>query len=125
MIRRPPRSTLFPYTTLFRSGGPATAAFLGHAVGPSPARRHRAPRLCLSGRTGRGVAAAGRPRHLSGFQSPQLVLLPPDRRPRGPPPRGPGLVRGRVPAPAPPDHPAGRGRAAPVCHLLALPGRTL
>src|SRR3712207_7696897 len=23
MIRRPPRSTLFPYTTLFRSGGPA------------------------------------------------------------------------------------------------------
>src|SRR2546426_5267551 len=28
MIRRPPRSTLFPYTTLFRSGilGPATTA---------------------------------------------------------------------------------------------------
>src|SRR3712207_7453270 len=24
MIRRPPRSTLFPYTTLFRSGGPGT-----------------------------------------------------------------------------------------------------
>src|SRR2546428_8502739 len=24
MIRRPPRSTLFPYTTLFRSGGAAT-----------------------------------------------------------------------------------------------------
>src|SRR5256885_5611054 len=24
MIRRPPRSTLFPYTTLFRSGGGAT-----------------------------------------------------------------------------------------------------
>src|SRR2546430_8403869 len=39
MIRRPPRSTLFPYTTLFRSR--ATAAFVnlhsaigvGHAVG--------------------------------------------------------------------------------------------
>src|SRR5690349_23671840 len=31
MIRRPPRSTLFPYTTLFRSGGPGRAAiaFLG------------------------------------------------------------------------------------------------
>src|SRR3712207_8203152 len=28
MIRRPPRSTLFPYTTLFRSGGPAEAAAL-------------------------------------------------------------------------------------------------
>src|SRR2546430_15121150 len=26
MIRRPPRSTLFPYTTLFRSTVPATAA---------------------------------------------------------------------------------------------------
>src|SRR3712207_8693058 len=25
MIRRPPRSTLFPYTTLFRSGGAALA----------------------------------------------------------------------------------------------------
>src|SRR5256885_4270378 len=26
MIRRPPRSTLFPYTTLFRSKGPAVLA---------------------------------------------------------------------------------------------------
>src|SRR3712207_7741785 len=26
MIRRPPRSTLFPYTTLFRSGQPQTRA---------------------------------------------------------------------------------------------------
>src|SRR2546430_13632681 len=26
MIRRPPRSTLFPYTTLFRSGGPQMRA---------------------------------------------------------------------------------------------------
>src|SRR3712207_7223592 len=25
MIRRPPRSTLFPYTTLFRSAGPSSA----------------------------------------------------------------------------------------------------
>src|SRR2546428_4948487 len=29
MIRRPPRSTLFPYTTLFRSGHPAAQATLG------------------------------------------------------------------------------------------------
>src|SRR6267378_5109302 len=29
MIRRPPRSTLFPYTTLFRSGGPAGTAASG------------------------------------------------------------------------------------------------
>src|SRR2546425_5665406 len=28
MIRRPPRSTLFPYTTLFRSGSHVAAAYL-------------------------------------------------------------------------------------------------
>src|SRR3712207_4210201 len=28
MIRRPPRSTLFPYTTLFRSGSPLVSAVL-------------------------------------------------------------------------------------------------
>src|SRR3712207_7118343 len=34
MIRRPPRSTLFPYTTLFRSvaGGPVGRADVQHAV---------------------------------------------------------------------------------------------
>src|SRR5258708_18974827 len=31
MIRRPPRSTLFPYTTLFRSFG--EGAHVGHVVG--------------------------------------------------------------------------------------------
>src|SRR6478609_10715964 len=38
MIRRPPRSTLFPYTTLFRSGRPARRAR------PTPASRRSAPR---------------------------------------------------------------------------------
>src|ERR1043166_4821845 len=32
MIRRPPRSTLFPYTTLFRSHGVASAAPLDHGL---------------------------------------------------------------------------------------------
>src|SRR3712207_8702726 len=32
MIRRPPRSTLFPYTTLFRSGVDASGKFLGKPV---------------------------------------------------------------------------------------------
>src|SRR2546429_5794710 len=32
MIRRPPRSTLFPYTTLFRSYGPDAANVLYHVV---------------------------------------------------------------------------------------------
>src|SRR3712207_7486798 len=31
MIRRPPRSTLFPYTTLFRSDADAIAFMLDHA----------------------------------------------------------------------------------------------
>src|SRR5256885_12883930 len=33
MIRRPPRSTLFPYTTLFRSSGSAKALALSYARG--------------------------------------------------------------------------------------------
>src|SRR2546427_12991235 len=37
MIRRPPRSTLFPYTTLFRSRLPPSRAPLG------PRRHHRGP----------------------------------------------------------------------------------
>src|SRR3989442_7538602 len=40
MIRRPPRSTLFPYTTLFRSNQVAVGARLG-AVARVKVRRHR------------------------------------------------------------------------------------
>jgi len=47
MIRRPPRSTLFPYTTLFRSGAP------GRCCG----RRRRGCRHC--GRWGRIVNISG------------------------------------------------------------------
>src|SRR5256885_10350106 len=36
MIRRPPRSTLFPYTTLFRSGRPS------YQLGPTTARERMA-----------------------------------------------------------------------------------
>src|SRR3712207_8478217 len=34
MIRRPPRSTLFPYTTLFRSGLRGTEPLIGCMLGP-------------------------------------------------------------------------------------------
>src|SRR3712207_5403215 len=34
MIRRPPRSTLFPYTTLFRSAWPGVEQFAGRIVHP-------------------------------------------------------------------------------------------
>src|SRR5947208_8914357 len=37
MIRRPPRSTLFPYTTLFRSGEPQPRLGIGHRAGGRPA----------------------------------------------------------------------------------------
>src|SRR3712207_7632238 len=36
MIRRPPRSTLFPYTTLFRSLGVVHAAPVGHEDAAEP-----------------------------------------------------------------------------------------
>src|SRR3712207_8773090 len=39
MIRRPPRSTLFPYTTLFRSPGLALLPLPAVGVGPFPLRR--------------------------------------------------------------------------------------
>src|SRR5574337_101951 len=39
MIRRPPRSTLFPYTTLFRSGA---GCFVGHPLGGLAALAERA-----------------------------------------------------------------------------------
>src|SRR2546429_1390003 len=48
MIRRPPRSTLFPYTTLFRSSGTSPvcrgAGFRRHRgpLGPGPTTRLRA-----------------------------------------------------------------------------------
>src|SRR3712207_9102639 len=40
MIRRPPRSTLFPYTTLFRSVGGATAAVVHPAGAERRGERH-------------------------------------------------------------------------------------
>src|SRR5256885_10011133 len=56
MIRRPPRSTLFPYTTLFRSVLRAEAAPLGPDAG-----LHRAQRLAISMRS---------EEHTSELQSP-------------------------------------------------------
>src|SRR2546425_7041791 len=43
MIRRPPRSTLFPYTTLFRSVVPTTSAKTA-----APGRGRFTPGRCLS-----------------------------------------------------------------------------
>src|SRR2546430_6429377 len=62
MIRRPPRSTLFPYTTLFRSfvpGEPGRVASLGGAGGGDPARE-RGPAAVVADRA--GTLARDRPR---------------------------------------------------------------
>src|SRR3712207_7551659 len=50
MIRRPPRSTLFPYTTLFRSYGPLTSVFgrgSYRVVGPLGQLVHAVLEECL------------------------------------------------------------------------------
>src|SRR3712207_8373859 len=41
MIRRPPRSTLFPYTTLFRSQGPKRGSLGPPAAAPGSPRPQR------------------------------------------------------------------------------------
>src|SRR3989441_12740037 len=118
MIRRPPRSTLFPYTTLFRSGSvdATRRELLGDVARMFPARRGQAgerfdvlvygvpdtspyavfshvnPILTLVssglGYLGGLAGAAGLPGR------------PPGQGGAPPPPRGP---------PAPPPLPAGRG----------------
>src|SRR2546426_9211356 len=50
MIRRPPRSTLFPYTTLFRS---ASEHLRGGLPGPMPGQAN--PRPLVGGETGSAV----------------------------------------------------------------------
>src|SRR3712207_9093598 len=81
MIRRPPRSTLFPYTTLFRSA----PASVGRRTGP-----------------GTGTAARCRGRRPPGSPGP-------GGRPAGTPPgRGNGR---RTPAPAPDRKSGGEGKS--------------
>src|SRR2546422_2236037 len=61
MIRRPPRSTLFPYTTLFRSGrGQQTFPVIAVRIG-----------LASRGRDGDGAVASGKrsEEHTSELQS--------------------------------------------------------
>src|SRR3712207_7599943 len=75
MIRRPPRSTLFPYTTLFRSrllrpgrGGGGGDVAAGRAGRRRPGRRHRARVGHLLGRRPRSEE------HTSELQSRQYLV---------------------------------------------------
>src|SRR5258708_14742478 len=63
MIRRPPRSTLFPYTTLFRSIGQQ------RLPGRQPALLQRAAALLQ-----RGVVLARSEEHTSELQSPDHLV---------------------------------------------------
>src|SRR2546422_3043493 len=47
MIRRPPRSTLFPYTTLFRSCGPRAKVCASPQSSREAHSDHRQPETCL------------------------------------------------------------------------------
>src|SRR3712207_7862769 len=75
MIRRPPRSTLFPYTTLFRSDiarGPGQTG--EHRLGLGAHHRDRAPRLGAR-EGGHDVVLDGRSEeHTSELQSRQYLV---------------------------------------------------
>src|SRR3712207_7918770 len=73
MIRRPPRSTLFPYTTLFRSRSTITAA----AFGPQRTRpiwERRLPGRKDSARSRSGAPHPRSEEHTSELQSRQYLV---------------------------------------------------
>src|SRR5258708_31942437 len=82
MIRRPPRSTLFPYTTLFRSRLQRVGAHLDdHKVSSVPgiSRATLDPDECVSSTLFRAEAAGGAPsrrseEHTSELQSPDHLV---------------------------------------------------
>src|SRR3712207_8556641 len=71
MIRRPPRSTLFPYTTLFRSMTSLCAKELrsGHAREARGARTERSGRYFTG--PGRGTHGPGAERLVDGVLAPR------------------------------------------------------
>src|SRR3712207_9167548 len=77
MIRRPPRSTLFPYTTLFRSAGDVLLEVVAErvAVPPRHDRRLARPPGARVDRTGDADADPARSEeHTSELQSRQYLV---------------------------------------------------
>src|SRR5258708_8995999 len=80
MIRRPPRSTLFPYTTLFRSGNmlrtcaffTSTCIFSSTACAAAWVRAKRPARPCST--FGFGKDAGRSEEHTSELQSPDHLV---------------------------------------------------
>src|SRR2546426_10111452 len=77
MIRRPPRSTLFPYTTLFRSPEPSASIVPGENA---PQRRCTTARLLDSLRAFRDDAPIQTPPWRRGYAHRALRAVPRDRR---------------------------------------------
>src|SRR3712207_8917711 len=80
MIRRPPRSTLFPYTTLFRSGPLRPGGRLGplpppgQRVGDLAVHGHARGRAADRGRCRAGGGALRSEEHTSELQSRQYLV---------------------------------------------------
>src|SRR3712207_7481544 len=79
MIRRPPRSTLFPYTTLFRSVPPAPAtvpmrALVMAKLEPSPATRRSQARASSRPPVMQKPSIARSEEHTSELQSRQYLV---------------------------------------------------
>src|SRR2546430_15535843 len=106
MIRQPPRSPLFPYATLFRSGYGGRPARAGHGLcrGTVDVVDHHAGALGgePAGECGADAAAAPRHHHASpGYRLHAPPPRPPPRPPPARPPRGAARGGGRA-APPPP-----------------------
>src|SRR5260370_18684842 len=90
MIRRPPRSTLFPYTTLFRSRLSSEGS--AFTAGPRPARKlvgpgrrpGRATRQVTSGAHSNAALAASVDSYRFADQAPRLTIAASDHN-RAPP----------------------------------------
>src|SRR5258708_26611363 len=94
MIRRPPRSTLFPYTTLFRSGSIIRQEFTARSCNDPSTRR---PRTMVQA----PQSSSRSEEHTSELQSPdhlvcRLLLEKKNKETR---PHGPGLSRRYVSIP--------------------------
>src|SRR3989441_11138195 len=82
MIRRPPRSTLFPYTTLFRSRQ-GILDLMGDPLRPLPPRRHplglQQLRQVVEDHDGAGVLAVRAPQRRRGGEERERGAAPPHR----------------------------------------------
>src|SRR2546430_15663458 len=92
MIRRPPRSTLFPYTTLFRSLATRRPALDRQSLEHAAPRVHRGAQPGGAGADNDYVVS-----ELSGFLHRSSVLRPPPATPAA-------AVPHRRPTPAPAAH---------------------